>query len=318
MKKLLAKIAFMIVTVSIARTVEPPAGTTIVHPADGALMVYVPAGEFIMGLNETDAETVAEHLGFESADILWAWEAYPKRTVYVGGFFIDKYEVTVKRWHRYVKVSNNESKARHAVRHYDKPHEQLLPAASIGWEEARSYCSWTVKALPSEAQWEKAARGTDGRLYPWGNTAPTEALAWFGPKGGPTPPSYTHVGSFPDGVSPYGALDMLGNQYEWTSEWGHPYPGNPMADKMRSYAAKNGCLRGGSWYHGWAGYYAAKRFGFLPDETHFHVGFRTVWEPGTGYFESAAFKRDQATVSAREAEIAKLREAAGTQSAEEG
>lgn len=277
-------------------TEAPAAGMEIVCPTDGARMVYVPAGEFIMGMDENEAHTVAQHLGYKDADALWAWETYPRHTVNLPGFFIDKYEVTVRRWQRFVRASGHMTKSKETTRHFDKPEELLLPAGEITWEEAQQYSRWAGKSLPTEAQWEKAARGTDGRLYPWGSAAPTVDHGHFGVKG-TQPPLYVAVGKYPLGASPYGVLDMLGNQYEWTSDWVEPYAGNPMADKMRAYSGhRMVVLRGGSWYHGWIGFYAAKRFGFKPDETYYHVGFRTVWTPPSGYFQSREFQqaRDEA------------------------
>ena len=282
---------------------EPLAGSRIVHPRDGTIMVYVPAGEFVMGLSVAEANTIATHLGFANGDALWAWETYPQRTMYLDGYFIDKYEITVQKWYQYVQATGRESDANWTSRHYDDPAGQLFPAASIQWAEARQYAVWAGKALPTEAQWEKAARGTDGRLYPWGNSPPTPELGHFGRRGGKPPSMYVPVGTFSQGASPYGALDMLGNQYEWTCEWVQPYPGNPQADKMKAYVGQGGCLRGGSFYHGWISFYAAKRFGLPPQETHFHVGFRTVWVPPEGYFGSDLFSRDQSEVAVREAEL---------------
>lgn len=274
-------------------TNEPALGTEIESPVDGAIMVYVPSGEFAMGLDESDANQVAKDLGYKDVGELWAWESYPKHKVYLPGYFVDKYEVTVMRWAKYIQATGYQSKFTETSRHFGKPEEQLLPAGEIKWEEAKAYAAWAGKALLSEAQWEKAARGTDGRLYPWGNEAPTLDRGHFGEKG-KQPPLYVNVGSFAKGASPYGAMDMLGNQYEWTSEIKKPYPGNPMAAKMMEESAggkENVCLRGGSWYHGWISFYAAKRFGFPPDVTYYHVGFRTVWAPPEGYFKSSEFRK---------------------------
>lgn len=288
---------------------EPPAGTEIVSPVDGAIMVYVPSGEFIMGLDEAEADKIARDLGFKDAAGLWAWEAYPRHKVNLPGYFIDKYEVTVEQWRKFVEGTGIKVKSVETSRHFGKPEERLLPAAEILWDDAKKYAAWAGKALPTEAQWEKAARGTDGRLYPWGEVAPTPQLGHFGAKGenGMSPAGlklYTTVGSYPQGASPYGAMDMLGNQYEWTSEYFNPYSGNPQAEKMKDYTGgKTVCLRGGSWYHGWIGFYAAKRFGFEPAETYYHVGFRTAWTPPSGYFESDAFQKSRSAVPARAVEF---------------
>lgn len=273
---------------------EPLPGTLIVHPGDGARMVYVPAGKFIMGLDEAEANVVARHLGAQDAATLWAWDCYPRRTVELPGYFIDECEATVARWKQFVAATGQRTKFKETTRHFDDPAAQALPAGEITWDEAKTYARWAGKALPTDAQWEKAARGTDGRLYPWGNTPPTPEHGHLGAKG-KQPQLYTQVGSYPKGSSPYGALDLIGNQYEWTADWLEPYPGNPQAEKMRDYSGQKAVsLRGGSWYHGWVGFYAAKRFGFKPDETYYHVGFRTVWTPSAGYFESPEFARDRA------------------------
>ena len=287
----LATVALAIFLPFAGLAAEPPAGTLIVHPTDGARMVYVPGGKFIMGLDEPEANTVAQHLGAKDATTLWAWDCYPRRTVELPGYFIDETEATVARWKQFVTATGHQTKFKETTRHFDRPEAQSLPAGEITWEEAKTYARWAGKALPTDAQWEKAARGTDGRLYPWGNDAPTPDHGHIGVKGKP-PLLYTQVGSFPRGASPYGVLDMIGNQYEWTSDLLEPYPGNPLADKMRDYG-KPVSLRGGSWYHGWVGFYAAKRFGFKPDETYYHVGFRTVWTPPAGYFDSPQFQKDK-------------------------
>jgi formylglycine-generating enzyme required for sulfatase activity len=254
-------------------------------------MVYVPAGEFVMGLDEAEANTIARHLGMKDAATLWAWDCYPRRTVTLPGYFIDETEVTVARWKNFVLATGHKSLFKETTRHFEVPEAQSLPAGEITWEEAKSYSRWAQKSLPSDAQWEKAARGTDGRFYPWGNDAPTPAHGHMGLPG-KRPALYTKTGGFPLGASPYGVLDLIGNQYEWTADFLEPYPGNPQADKMRDYG-KAVSLRGGSWYHGWVSFYAAKRFGLKPEETYYHVGFRTVWEPGAGYFESAQFQKDK-------------------------
>lgn len=278
---------------------EPAAGTTILFPRDGAEMVYVPAGDFIMGIDAADAEILGKDLGQKQAADLWAWDNYPRHKVHVEGYFIDKYEVSVARWKKFVLATGFKETHPETSRHFDKPDEQLLPAAEMKWKHAKQYGAWAGKLLPSEAQWEKAARGTDGRLYPWGNAAPTMDRGHFSEKpvlgkGGKMPPLYTRIGRFPKGNSPYGCYDMLGNQYEWTSDMNSPYPNNPEAEKMKDYGGKMPVLRGGSWYHGWVGYYAAKRFGFEVDETYYHVGFRTIWTPPAGYFASPAFQKDLA------------------------
>jgi formylglycine-generating enzyme required for sulfatase activity len=144
-----------------------------------------------------------------------------------------------------VKATGRTIKSTETSRHFGKPGLQLLPAAEIPWDEAKAYATWAGKVLPSEAQWEKAARGTDGRLYPWGNEPPSPDRGHFQARGANRPerPLYTWIGRFPRGAAPYGCLDMLGNQYEWTRDMNHPYPGNPQAGKMKDYAGTMVVLR---------------------------------------------------------------------------
>ncbi len=299
---------------------EPPPGTPIVHPVDRALMVYVPSGEFIMGVSEEEGRRIAADLGqrFES---LWIHEAFPRHSLFLPGFFIDRYEVTVEQWQNFLEASGGHTGPAETVRWFGVPHARLFPAGGISWNEAKRYAKWAGKALPTEAQWEKAARGTDGRFYPWGHEPPTPQHGHFGTgryKGsdGVAAALYTWIGRYALGASPYGAFDMLGNQYEWTSDRMLPYPGNPEGEKMKAYAEQMVVLRGGSWYHGWVSFYAAKRFGLKPDETYYHVGFRTVWIPPDGYFESEQFARDRHAVAEREDEIRRMQkdaEAAGVE-----
>ena len=285
-------------------------GTEIVHPVDKALMVYVPPGFFTMGMNKEEANKVARQLGYKNYQQLWMWEVFPKRREYTKGFFIDKYEVTIERWKRFLKANPGfKVKQSESSRYLNDPRAKSLPVASVNWNEAQQYANWAGKQLPTEKQWEKAARGTDARLYPWGNKFEMskghfkrdDEPGWDGRR------IYTRVGRYPAGTAPCGAMDMLGNQYELTSEWLEPYPNNPEYQKMLSYTGhRNVCLRGGSWYHGKASLYAAKRFGFPEDTTYYHVGFRTVWEPPDGYFSSRQFKHDRKAVAQRKKELAEM------------
>ena len=289
---------------------EPAAGTAIVHPIDRAVMVWVPSGYFIMGEDRQGAERLAEILGVDDPDTFAAYEWYPKRREYVAGFFVDKYEVTRQRWDRFLEAADHEPAHSNGPAEKQAGEYALHPAVSITWAEAQKYANWSHKQLPTEKQWEKAARGTDGRFYPWGNEPPTAERGVF-PLREDGKNIFQMVGSRPAGASPYGCMDMSGNVYEWTSEWMEPYPNNPEADRMFSYTGHQyGMLRGGSFYHAMHAVGCAKRFGFEADETYYHVGFRTVWTPPADYFSSDAYKQARKAVAEREAEIRKMREKA--------
>lgn len=303
--------ALAVLALPLSVRAEPAAGTAIVHPADGAVMVYVPAGFFTMGVDKPEAEKLAADLGYKDYHTIAAEEWFPRRKVYVEGFFIDKYEVTVGQWDAFVKATGYKSALPKTPEPGFAGAAELFPAASVTWAEAQRYANWARKSLPTERQWEKAARGTDGRLFPWGNELPTPDRGVFVDLSAEKKNQATRtemVGSKPAGASPYGCLDMAGNVYEWTSEWFEPYPNNPEYERLLGHTGHQfGVLRGGSFYHADHAYCAAKRFGFKPDETYYHVGFRCVWTPPEGYFESAEFKAAAEKVKGREAELARLR-----------
>ena len=167
----------------------PPAGATRVNPRDGAVMVYVPAGPFLMG------------------DTSFANN--PRRTVRLDGFWIYKNDVTVGQYRKFCQATRREMPPMPWWGWRDNH-----PVVNVTWADSKAYCDWAHAALPAEAQWEKAARGTDGRRYPWGSHWDPGKLQCskknIGDAGSTAP-----VGSFPAGASPYGCLDMAGNVWQW-------------------------------------------------------------------------------------------------------
>jgi formylglycine-generating enzyme required for sulfatase activity len=280
-----------------AEPAEPPAGSAIVHPVDQALMVYVPAGWFIMGMNADEADRLAKRLGYKDYHAIAAEEWFPRRKVWLPGYFIDLHEVTLERWDRFAAATQYAPKLAKTPE-TTAADKRRYPAVNITWAEAQRYANWARKQLPSEAQWEKAARGDDGRLYPWGNDLPTPERGVFVDLKTNKATAVQPVGSKPAGASPYGCLDMAGNVYEWTADWFEPYPNNPEAERLLSYTGhQNGVLRGGSFYHADHAYCAAKRFGFRPDETYYHVGFRCAWLPPDGWFTTEEYRQARAAAA---------------------
>lgn len=191
-----------------------------------AVMVQVPAGEFAMGSDENDYEK-------------------PIHTVYLDAFSIDKYEVTNAQYKQCVDAGKcsppSEPGSFSRTWYYGVPMYNNYPVVRVSWEDAKRYCEWVGKRLPTEAEWEKAARGTDGRLYPWGNTFnASKANSSEGKKG-----DTTAVGSYPAGASPYGALDMVGNVEEWVADWVDDYPNsfqrNPTGPGSGFLRGRRGC-----------------------------------------------------------------------------
>lgn len=204
-------------------------------PPEG--MVYVPEGWFLMGSTEKDGR-VGQAVGVNEL---------PQHKVYVKGFYIDRYEVTTGEFRGFVKETNRTPPAIWTkpewIRMYPAPVDNHAMNA-VMWFDADDYCRWVGERLPTEEEWEKAARGIDGRQWPWGNELNTleklyantqeAGIGWTMP-----------VGSYSDGVSPYGAYDMAGNVMEWTSTWYEPYPGSDL--KHDKFGKRYKVLKGGAW-----------------------------------------------------------------------
>ncbi len=182
-----------------AKPVPAPPLPAEVTGKDGAPMVLVPAGEFSMGSDKGDDDE------------------QPIHKVFLDGFYIDKFEVTNGRFAKFVEAILSEPPWGFADK--DTPLVQAdRPVRWVSWMDATGYCLWAGKRLPTEAEWEKAARGADGRMYPWGNEPPTPAHAVFGLKEGGAE-TVSPIGNRDKGKSPYGVHDLAGNLYEWVMDW---------------------------------------------------------------------------------------------------
>jgi formylglycine-generating enzyme required for sulfatase activity len=193
------------------------------------MIVFVPAGEFLMGSSENDP--VADS------------DEKPQHPVYLDAYWIDQTEVTNAMYQRCVEAGKCTA-PQHSAR-YGSTQYTHHPVMGVTWEQAQTYCAWTGRRLPTEAEWEKAARGADGRLYPWGNIAPSADLLNFNRNVGDT----TEVGSYPAGASPYGALDMAGNIWEWVADrYDKSYYAKAPAENPPGPATGvTRVLRGGAW-----------------------------------------------------------------------
>jgi formylglycine-generating enzyme required for sulfatase activity len=202
-------------------SVTTPAGTT--HE-----MVQVPAGSFEMGSTANSNEQ-------------------PVHTVNLDGYYLDTYEVTNAQYEAYVTTGGGVASSYANDSRFNVADH---PVVGVSWIDAEGYCGWAGLRLPTEAEWEKAARGTDERTYPWGDETATcdRAVMLGGGKSGCGTNTTWPVGSKPAGVSPYGAQDMAGNVYEWVADWyasdyyGSSPDSNPTGPVTGSYRV----LRGGS------------------------------------------------------------------------
>lgn len=232
------------------RADSPLVGTlpiqTITTPKDEAVMVYVPTGEFLMGTSDADIEYYKEI--FPLRRINRFDNERPQRTVFVDAFYIDKYEVTNKQYKQFLAETGYTPKHYLDYEPFNSPD---FPAAVLEWEDAVAYANWAGKRLPTEAEWEKAARGTDGRIWPWGNEWDGTKLS--GNDGTGLKDGYKEtapVGQFPQGASPYGAHDMAGNLWEWVSDWYDPnyYRTSPPNVNPKGPETGDGhVLKGGGW-----------------------------------------------------------------------
>jgi eukaryotic-like serine/threonine-protein kinase len=244
--------------------VNAAAPTQTSAPPTPAPMVHVPAGDFLMGSRSGDPQADRDEM--------------PQHTVYLDAFSIDKYEVTNALYKSCVDAGKcqapNPTSSYTRSAYYGNPSFDNYPVVNVPWYEANAYCEWAGKRLPTEAQWEKAARGTDGRIYPWGNNwDATKLNAWISnPRAGDT----AAVGSYPSGASPYGALDMAGNVWEWGADWYDPnyYSHSPTRNPPGPSSGQYKVLRGGSWASGMADVRAANRDWDGPSYLYGHLGFR--------------------------------------------
>jgi formylglycine-generating enzyme required for sulfatase activity len=228
---------------------------------DGAAMVEIPEGKFWMGSKPGE--------GVDGER--------PHHKVLVSRFLIDKYPVTNQQFEEFTQASGYKTEAERAGdettwRSYYSFETERHPVVMVTWDDAQVYCKWAGKRLPTEAEWEKAARGEDGRLYPWGSAKPDKSRANFGGgHRGPTP-----VGEFPSGASPYGVLDMAGNVWEWCSDWyaGGYYKQSPAEDPKGPSSGSLRVVRGGSWLKVAKDVRCAYRHWSVPSYRFDYVGFR--------------------------------------------
>jgi len=232
-------------------------------------MVLVPEGPFIMGSDKIDEEGLQGELGNKKPFYL---DEHPERRLSLPPFLIDRFEVTNKDYAPFIVEKRRKPPAAWGGPNYPQG-QDLLPVVEVNWYEARDYCAWRGKRLPSEAEWEKAARGPNGNLYTWGNTFDaTQGNVSAGTHG-----SVMMVGRFSNDRSDYGLFDMNGNVMEWTADWYLPYPGGDHQSPLfgQQYKVARGDAYGDS------GHYTLPIFARLtfrqnvfPEERFPFLGFR--------------------------------------------
>lgn len=254
---------------------KPGPGSTIISSKDHMTLLYVPAGEFIMGSKAEDALPLCEKFG-TSCPLDHLRDQEPPHTVYLDSFWMDQTEVTNAMYAECVRAGQCDPPA--SIKSYKResyfgdPDFADYPVVSVNWNMAKSYCEWAERRLPTEAEWEKAARGEDARDFPWGKDFPNNDLLNFRDFVGDT----TGVGAYPMGISPYGALDMAGNVWEWVADWygAKYYSTSPASNPLGPDSGTERVLRGGGFGSRIYTLRTAFRAGGDPKDAFAWIGFR--------------------------------------------
>jgi formylglycine-generating enzyme required for sulfatase activity len=229
------------------------------RPEDLTSMVLIPAGDFLMGSGPRDGNP----------------DETPQRKVSLNAFHIDKYATTVGRFAKYLEATGADPPEYWNM--INVAAEGDYPVVGVDWDQAQAYCKWAGKRLPTEAEWEKAARGTDGRKHPWGNDAPTPQFANVGRGGtfGYTK-SLEKVGTYEAGKSPFGIYEMIGNVWQWTADWYDRsyYQNAPEKNPKGPEKGEFKVIRGGSWAKVPLVFRVAARHRAAPTSQTTNIGFR--------------------------------------------
>jgi formylglycine-generating enzyme required for sulfatase activity len=278
-------------------TAEPPTpiptptlgvGSTLISEKDGMPMVFVPAGEFTMGGDADDA--LAECKKFTTdCSRTWFIGEEPPHTVFLNNFWIDQTEVTNAMYAKCVasgvcKEPSSKKSSTHDS-YYGNFQFDNYPVINVDWNTAKTYCEWRGDRLPTEAEWEKAARGPNGNVYPWGNEFDGSKVNfcdsncsydWANKSFNDGYADVSPVKNYPSGQSIYGAYDMAGNVWEWVNDWYDEkyYPNSPASNPTGSASGTYRVMRGGSWSISMYDVRASSRNGNIPTLTYDSVSFR--------------------------------------------
>ncbi len=241
-------------------------GDTRSREIDSMTEIYIPAGEFLMGASADDTQACDDER--------------PQHSVTLDAYWIDQHEVTNAQYTLCVAAGectepwNKVSFTRSS--YYGDPQYAEYPVIYVDWYQASAYCAWAGGSLPTEAQWEKGARGTDGKMYPWGDGETRTRLLHYGTSIGDT----TIVCSYPDGNSPYGLCDMAGNVWEWVNDWydAEYYSSSPDSNPRGPATGDTRGLRGSSWI-GSIILRSSVRAWNYPDYGFLNSGFRCARQP---------------------------------------
>ncbi len=275
-----------------AADTTPGLGSSRALSADGTVMVYVPPGQFEMGSDDSEVDRALELCDMfyqGGCQREWFEVEQPLHTVILDRFWIDQTEVTNGQYARCVGAGACEPPARASsdtrTAYYGDTAYEDFPVVNVSWEQANAYCEWIGERLPTEAEWEYAARGPEGRRYPWGDEYDGARLnscdvncgySWaeeeFDDGYGDTAP----VGNYPPGASWCGALDLAGNVWEWTADWFGDYAAGSQANPTGPSSGTERAVRGDAADGTRAVSRSAARHGMSPNSLYQYTGFRCV------------------------------------------
>jgi formylglycine-generating enzyme required for sulfatase activity len=251
-------------------------------------MVLVPAGEFTMGKNAEDALIECQKFGIGSGcELAWFTDNEPPHQVFLEDYYIDKYEVTNASYKACVKEGVCDLPFSLETRlhddYYSSSEFDNSPVVNVNWDQAKTFCEWRGTQLPTEAQWEKAARGTDERNYPWGGELSCSNANYSECSG-----DITEVGSYESGVSPYGVYDMAGNVSEWVADWYQQtyYFESPSSNPSGPDSGEKKIIRGSAVYKNKIFLATYARDGLYPNQTLDDGGFRCAADLPTQEIET--------------------------------
>lgn len=270
---------------------------TYITDAKGVEMVLVPEGSFTMGINATDALTKCGKISSDCR-LIWFVNAEPPHNVYLDTFYIDRYEVT----NAFYKIcvddgvcdspTDTSSSTRNS--YYGNSQFDNYPVIYVNWFMAKTFCEWRGAHLPTEAQWEKAARGTNGNIFPWGNDFDGSVVnfcdkncgnKWANKNFDDGYNDTAPVNLYPSGMSPYGVYNMAGNVWEWILDWYDVYPGgDPTASNLfgqSAFGQTNRVIRGGSWVDDEVTVFSSYRAWSDPNSSGYYYGFRCAKDPNS-------------------------------------
>ena len=259
----------VVVTTEFAANADFPQTAT---GKDGAPLKLIPAGEFLMGTSLSNRDGGRDE--------------YPERQIFLNAFYMDTFEVTNGRYLEFIKATG------HRLPEHPRDKKLTLwqgatvpetfrehPVVNADWHDAEAYCTWAGRRLPTEAEWERAARGTTGRRFPWGDMEPTRTLAnylnqWR--NGGGLEP----VGSHPQGASQEGVQDLQGNVWEWVDDWydPHSYEKGPVRNPKGPSQGTRKVIRGSGWESEAPLLRSAHRLSSDPRNRNHSLGFRCAMD----------------------------------------